>query len=149
MPVTIPTPRITLGKRKERSQMFEIPTEDGRIEELELPVGRGCATHENSQQAWILDADNQYFDEEDGTWHQIADERSCLPIQSITTHQEVDTDEELTSLVNQIFHIGVESAKLEEYLKVGKGQFVDKLTWIVAIGVTGLVIIAGMRWFIS
>jgi len=142
--IVIPT--LKWGKRKQRSQMFEIFTEDGRIEVPELPVLRACASHESSGQAFILNAGNQYL-AEDGTWHQICGERSCLPAETIETSET--TDEDLTKLVDQVYDASQEQAKLEEYLRADKSTLVEKLVWIVAIVVTGFVIIAAMRWLIK
>jgi len=89
-----------IGKTKERSQMCEIFTEDGRIIDVEIKVLKGCAADDNLCSAWLLDADNQMQDELTGLWFQLLGERSTIPI----AVREVKKVKDLKELINSIFH---------------------------------------------
>lgn len=138
--VTIPT--IKWGKRKQRSQMCELFTEDGRIVNIELDVLLSGMIDETSGQAFIIDAINQFVNSEDRNWTQLVWERSCLPPSMISDSQVVD----LRKLVNQIFVETKKMKKMEQFGKAGKDLMAIRITWIVAIVCTAAVVIAGMQW---
>lgn len=125
---TIPLPKVTLGKRKKRSQMCEIFTDDGRIIDVELDVLRGCVDDPDRNAAFLIDSDNQFVCE-DGQWHQIIGEHCTLPIRMITKDKERDLD----NLIPQIFRETHETAKLQQYENATKNAWMEKILWIVAI----------------
>lgn len=141
-PSSIPLPAIRWGKRKLRSQMCEIFTDDGRIVAVEEDVLRGCVDDPATGQAFLLDAENQYT-AEDGHWYQILGERSTIPLCMIKETNIKD----LQKLINQIFHESQEDAKLRQYEKATSNTMADKLLWIVAMVLSAMVIIFGIVWF--
>jgi hypothetical protein len=69
-----------ISKKKTRSQMYLIATDDGRSVEREMPVLNGPAYDEILDKGWLIDPDNQFRDEVTGHMYQIAGERSAQPI---------------------------------------------------------------------
>lgn len=125
---TIPLPKVSFGKRKKRSQMCEIFTDDGRIIGVELDVLRGCVDDPDRNAAFLLDSDNQFVCE-DGHWYQIIGEHSTMPIRMINKGQEQD----LNKLIPQIFRETHETSKLQQYENAMKNAWMEKILWIVAI----------------
>lgn len=149
MPTNIAIPSIKFGKRKQRSQMCEVFTEDGRIVDVELDVLRGCINDPITEQAFIIDSDNQYTNES-GYWTQVLGERSTIPICMVKPHKMQDgknDDEELKGLINQIFHESQEAAKLAQYLKAGKREMWNKLLWIITVPCVTVLLIFAIQYF--
>jgi len=132
----IPLPRISFGKRKQRSQMCEIFTDDGRIIVVEHDVLRGCVADYDKGVGFILDSDNQMVNE-DKYWVQVIGERSTIPMCLISPANIPD----LKELVNQISHETRAAAKMAEYAKAGKNKIVDKLIWIIGMPITAFLLI--------
>jgi hypothetical protein len=102
MPVNINLNTKTLiGKVKKRSQLCRHYTEDGRIVITEPNVLKACIADDPSVSAWVIDADNQVFDEEMQQWEQMVDERSIMPLPAITGETKT---KDLEKLTHQIFH---------------------------------------------
>ena len=140
--VTIPT--INWGKRKQRSQMCEIFTDDGRIVNVELDVLKSCVDDPDKGIGFLLDSDDQFI-EEDKQWHQILYEKSSLPICMISG---LDIKEgELGKTLDQIFHESQEEAKLRQYERAAKNTIMDKLVWIISIICSAAVIMFAINHF--
>jgi len=140
---TITLPSIRWGKRKQRSQMCLVFTDDGRLITIELEVLRGCVNDDATRQAFLIDAANQYMGD-DRHWYQVLGERSTIPI-CMLKPTEVKN---LEDLINQIFHESQESAKLLQYERAGQNSIMDKILWIVAIPCSALLIAFAIIYFI-
>lgn len=154
LPSSIPIPQIKLGKRKTRSQMWEMFTDDGRIINIELDVLTGCCDDAAHGKGFLLDAQNQYTDE-DGYWKQVGWDRSLMPLCMIEetkilgeSNKPGTNDDEtlLTNLVDQIFHEAKEARQERLWSGVSKNTMMDKLIWLITIpSVTALIAFA-MIW---
>ena len=137
--ITLPT--LKWGKRKERSQMAEVFTEDGRIATYEFDVLQTCIDEPDKGIAFMLDAENQ-FSGDGGVWYQILWERTCYPVSMIVTGKDPD----LEKLMNQI---PAETYDRESELQLNKVNKANKMTpwlWIISIVVSGFIVIAGLRY---
>lgn len=137
--ITLPT--LKWGKRKERSQMAEVFTEDGRIATYEFDVLQTCIDEPDKGIAFMLDAENQ-FSGDGGVWYQILWERTCYPVSMIVTGKDPD----LEKLMNQIHS---ETYDRESELQLNKVNKANKMTpwlWIISIVVSGFIVIAGLRY---
>lgn len=137
---TLTIPTIKWGKRKDRSQICESFTEDGRIITVELPVLRGCVDDEKSGQGFILDAGNQYTNE-DNYWTQVLWERSSFPVCMIDDSKNPD----LSKLINQIYKESKKQAQLDQFIEAAKNAMSDRLSWIIAMVCGTFLIIAAMQ----
>ncbi len=136
---TIPIPKLSWGKRKQRSQMYRIATLDGRVVLRELEVSVGCANEPKSQKAFLVDTENQYLDER-GMWVQVVGESNAVPMMS-----RVERDmEEQESLINKIYHDTKEDAKLAQFERVKKNAQLEALKWIVGLPTCAFVLIYGL-----
>ena len=145
---SIPLPKISLGKTKERSQMCEVFTIDGRLPDKELVVGSGCADDEKTGLAFILDPQNQYL-AEDNTWHQLVSENSQIPIclRETSMYQDGDNDEkELETLGNDIYKQRYNQAKAEQFEIAKQSESWNKFLWLVTIVFGSLLCIAAMQY---
>lgn len=141
MNVTVKNP-IKFGKTKQRSQMCEVFTEDGRILTMELEVLRGCADDPTSKQAFILDSSNQYVNIEDKTWTQPLWEPSTKPLRMINQ----DNDEDLEKLIDEIYNETWHNTIHDQYENVKKNEMENKIVWVVSLVCTAAVIIALIQW---
>lgn len=143
MPLAIPIPQVKFGKRKERSQMCEIFTEDGRIVDTELDVLHGSIqnTKLTTQDAFIISAENQFYDMEDGTWKQQINELSAAPICMIKTLDDVE------KRADEIFKNARISAQTEKLKEAARQWLWEKLTWVISIVCGTFIIIAAMQYF--
>ena len=141
MPNAIPLPSIKWGKRKDRSQMSESFTEDGRIVSVELDVMRDAAVNDDAKLAFLLDAENQFL-AEDGTWRQVLWERTCYPVCMVKPGKDPD----MKKLLNQIYKESKEIAISDEFKKSGQENKMSGFLWIVSIICATFIIIAGMNF---
>ena len=141
LPASIPLPQMRLDKRKTRSQIWEMYTEDGRSVDIELVTLVACCDDPSHGKAFLLDAQNQYTNER-GYWVQIGWDRSCMPLCPIedtkilgsSNKPGVGDDEDLlTQLVDQLFHEAKEQRQESLWGRIGKNTLLDKLTWLIAI----------------
>ncbi len=141
VPTSIPVPQVKLGKRKERSQMWEMHTIDGRNVDIELNVLQGCCDDPEHGKAFLIDPQNQYTNEQ-GYWVQIGSENSLMPLCMIEDTKILgnqnkpgtsDDDTLITDLVDQLFHEASEARKEKVWSKVNKNVMLEKLTWLIAI----------------
>lgn len=145
MPKTLTVPTIKWGKRKERSQMCEIFTEDGRIVDMELDVLHGCVQNKmlESGDAHLLSEENQFLDEEDGIWKQQIGELSVEPICMINPNAMGDVKKR----VEGIYADRRKSLMMMENKKALRSPIMDKLLWIITIVCGTAIIIAGINFF--
>lgn len=146
--IAIPGVRLT-GKRKGRSQICEVLTDDGRWLDKELPALYGCVDDEGAGLAFILDAANQYL-AEDGYWHQLISEKSQVPICLRETSQYqngVEDEKQLAELASNIFVVSAERAQAEEFSKADMDDKMDKMLWIVCIVCGTLALFGAMAFF--
>jgi len=137
----ISVPSIKWGKRKNRSQMCEIFTDDGRILTVELAVLFGCVDDPERKMGFLLDDENQFVSE-DGHWTQILGERSSIPM-CLVKPENADV------LKNRIGTMGREvreNAKQQLYDDAKKNLFADKILNIVVVGVVALLIFGAMKF---
>jgi hypothetical protein len=145
--ITLPSIKVNLGKRKERSQMCEVYTPDGRIIDREIPVDRGCMDDPAWGMGFIIDAGNQHMNEQ-GLWVQSLYEESVLPICSIQKRKEQDGKEdvdEVTELLDSINRETKALEKLKQYSKNASNEKMIKLLWLFGMGTGALLIIYGMN----
>jgi hypothetical protein len=126
----IPSVNIQLGKRKQRSQMCEIFTDDGRIVQEEKVVLRGCCDDPDRNAAYLIDHNNQ-FKGEDGNSYQICAERSLTPICLRIKNDK--KEEELKQLMKDIGRAAYRAAKRQQFLDAMKDTLLEKILWIVTI----------------
>lgn len=132
---------LKFGKRKLRSQMCEMFTDDGRLITVEHDVLRGCIDDAIKAMAFIIDGDNQFMDEQ-GDWVQLLGERSIIPICPVKDSHITD----LEKLKDQIFHESHEEAKVEQYKKAAQSAFMDKILWMITIPCVTFLIIFGVQY---
>jgi len=146
---SIPLPQIKLGKRKERSQMCEVFTDDGRWIDRELPALNSCVDDEMVGTAFLLDPDNQ-FQAEDGNQHQLLTEKSqeTLRLRKEQIHEEEGDGgkDELVELRNSLFRLTSEQKQAEQFKKAETSEAWNKFLWIVSIVCGTMVLIAGMNY---
>ena len=121
--LTLSIPTLKWGKRKARSQICEVFTDDGRITQVELPVQKSCADDVDLGLGFLLDADDQFWDDETKTYDQLIYEKSVLPICLIGT--QVQKAETLYKVLDQIYDESQEMAKEHQY------DIAKKDVWIV------------------
>lgn len=146
-PITLPSLKVNLGKRKERSQICEVFTLDGRIIDREIPVVRGCMDDPAWGMGFIVDAGNQHMNEQ-GFWAQSIYEDSVLPICSIQKRKEQDGNDdsgEVTKLIENINRETKALEKLKQYSKNASNEKMNKLLWLFGMGIGALLIIYGMN----
>lgn len=149
-PRSIPIPRITLGKVKERSIMCNIRTIDGRFRVIELPAQENCVIWEGltHPKKFLINPKNQ-FQAEDGHWHQTYDERSQIPLclreQSYLKDGDNDAAE-LKEIGHQLFKITSDQTEAEQYEKLSQGETWNKVMWIISIVCGTMLLIAGMNY---
>lgn len=140
MPSSIPVPQIKLGKIKERSQMCQRYTTDGRIKDVELPVLlQTCA--DDGVRAYLLDSDNQYYDEKTGTWVQLINEIDYVPLQ---TRIKPEKDDIYNDIGNTLFKITSEQAQAEQYRLAKQKNNWNRILTLASILIGGLIIVAGI-----
>jgi hypothetical protein len=120
--------------------MCEVHTEDGRNRTVELPVLRGCVDDEKTGLGFILDARNQYQDE-DGYMVQVLWERSSLPVCMIETTKT----EDLTALINQIYKESKKQSQLDGIIQAVKDSLSDKVGWIISLVCATFIVIAAIQ----
>ena len=138
---TINLPVIKWGKRKERSQMARVYTEDGRVRTIEFEVLQTCIDDSERGIAFMLDAENQ-FEGEDGISYQILWERTCYPVSMRVTGKDPD----LEKLMKNIYAETYDRESELQLNKVNKANKMTPILWIVSIVVSGFIVIAGLRY---
>ena len=153
MPIAIPgvpSFQIKLGKRKERSQMCELLTDDGRWIDIELPALYSCMADESLHSTYLIDADNQFL-AEDNNWHQLLTEKSQVPLclRKESIYQDgVDDITELNNLANDLFRLTSKKKQSEQFIQMNKDATWNKILWLVTIICSTMIVIAGaqMLW---
>ena len=148
LPTTIPIPRITFGKTKERSLMCIISTQARRIRIKELPVLNSCVYWEELNPAlkFLIDVDNQYLGP-DNNWYQVYSENSIIPLDLITQNYLKDgqnDEKEKKAIKNRLFKVTSRQTEAEQFKKANENDAWNKLMWIVSIVFGSLVIVAGI-----
>ena len=146
MPSSIPLPRIKFGKIKERSQMCEVLTDDGRMIDKEFPVLYSCMDDESTGMAYMISPENQYK-AEDGTMHQILTEKSQVPVCLRSEHylnDGVNDEKELENIGNEIFGLTFDQKMAEGYQKISDSSGWNKIILIVSIVMVTLLLIVGI-----
>jgi len=147
MPITsIPLPSIKFAKKKERSQICEIFTDDGRLADKEEPVANSCAKDDTLEIAWLLVPENQFM-AEDGNWHQLVSEHSQIPICLIKESklQDGDNDEaELDALSNDLYIVTFWQKMTEGIMKAKRGDALNKMQVIVGMICGTIILIGGL-----
>lgn len=141
---SIPIPHLVFSKKKERSQVCEMFTDDGRIIDIEPDVLRGCADDPETGMAFLIDPDNQMTNET-GDWVQILSERSTLPVMMV----KPKVIDDLKNIINSIFHECHENAKIIQYSARAKDAIMDKIQWIVVFSCSTVLLIFGAQFFFS
>lgn len=149
MPQSIPIPRITLGKRKERSQMCEILTDDGRWIDQELPALYSCVDWEDKGISFLLDSNNQYLAEDDN-WHQLLSEKTQVPLcfrQTSIYQDGKDDEKDLKAVSGQLFKLTREDAKAQQFKKAKENEVWNRVVWAISIVCGTMLAIAAMQHF--
>jgi hypothetical protein len=146
MPGSLSIPQIHFGKTKEKSQMFEIITTDGRLPVEEIPVIANCADSEKHGAAFIIDYQEQY-QAEDGTFHQLVSDKSQLPLLPKSEQKLFEAKEkELNGMAKDIFEL-TEDKKIDEQFEAAKNNDRgDVIKWVVSVVMGAFVIIAAMQY---
>jgi len=148
LPSSIPIPRISFGKVKERSLMCIISTQARKIRIKELPVLNSCVYWEELNPAlkFLIDINNQYLGP-DNNWYQVYSENSYIPLALRTGHylqDGKDDEKEKKEIKNQLFKITSRQTEAEQFKKAKENDAWNKLMWIVSIVFGSLVIVAGI-----
>ncbi len=146
--ISIPLAQIKLGKHKQRSQMCEVLTDDGRWVDIEIPAKFSCVDDEHSKMAFLLDPENQYW-AEDNNWHQLLTEKSQLPLalRKQSVYQDGQNDEkEISKLGNDLFRLTWYQKKMEQFEKIKQSEVWNKLVLIVTIMCVTILIIVAIRY---
>ena len=150
MPTSIPLPRIKWGKRKERSQMCVLLTEDGRWVDKEFPVANGVIVDEIVGQKWLIMPNNLYL-ADDGNWYQILTDMSQIPLclrnPSHLVGDEKENTNGLTEISNDLFKVTFEDKKTEQFDKANQSAIWDKMLWCISIVCGTMLLFAAIRWF--
>ena len=146
MPTTLKFPiksiTIAAGKHKQRSQMCEMFTEDGRILPLEFEVLRSCMDDPVTGMGFLCDSENQ-FTNESGEWIQLLGERSMVPLSPIKPSDATDLQE----LRNKIWHETHEDAKVKQYELAANKDRLNKITTLIAIPCITILFIYAIQTF--
>ena len=131
--------------------MCELFTDDGRLlTEYELPAHYKHVRDDGRRNAWLIDSDNQHKGE-DGHWHQILNERSCVPLCLRKTSQYQDgigdDDAELQKVADDIFKSTDERAQAEQFEKAEQSEAWNKIIWVVSIVCGTVLLVVGIRYF--
>ncbi len=148
-PTSIVIPTIKWGKRKERSQMFEFLTVDGRWVDKEMPALYNCGVDDVTRTGVIIDPENQYL-AEDNNWHQLVWENSQIPLclRKSNTLTDGENDKEyLEEISNDIFRQSSERAQAAEFEKAKKNDAWNKVMWMISIVCGSTLLIAAMQHF--
>ncbi len=124
---SIPMPRIYFGKKNQRSQMCRIYTDDGRVVKVELDVLRSCLDEPELRKGFLISPANLFYN--DGVLWQVLYEKSCLPL----ALRETLNVKNLEKLIDQIFDDNLQEAKSRQFKQALKDKLMDRITWIVAI----------------
>jgi hypothetical protein len=151
LPSSIPIPKISFGKVKERSLMCIISTQARKIRVVELPVLNSCVYWKELDPAlkFLIDVENQYLGPDDN-WYQVYSENSSIPLSLITQNylQDGKNDEaEMKAIKNRLFKITSRQTEMEQFKKAKENDAWNKLMWIVSIVFGSLVIVAGIVYF--
>lgn len=150
MPSAIPIPRISLGKRKERSQMSELLTSDGRWLDKEYPAEYRSVVDEEGGSVYLIDEENQYLNEE-SYWVQLMVETSSLPLplktgKSLGSDDEEKVKDKLELLGDDLFQLSSKRKTSELFEKMGKDEMWHKIMWLISIPCGTFLIIAAFRY---
>ncbi|MCK9571572.1 hypothetical protein M0R72_21660 [Candidatus Pacearchaeota archaeon] len=146
MPGSIPLPQISLGKNKEKSQMCEVVTTDGRLVVDEIPVTANCADSDKRGCAFIIDNSEQYL-AEDGSFHQLVSDKSRLPLMPVSEVELIKKKEkELDGIADDIFDLTEDMKINEQFANARKNDRGDVIKWVVSIVMGAFVIIAAMQY---
>jgi len=144
---SIPLPQIKWGKHKEKSQMCEVLTTDGRLVIDEVPVTANSAVSDKYGCVFIIDYQEQY-EAEDGTFHQLVSDKSRLPLMPVSeTVLKAAKEKQLEGMVNDIFELTEDMKIYEQFANAKKSEFGETLKWIVSFVMGGFVIIAAIVHF--
>ena len=135
---------FSFGKLKQRSQMCELFTDDGQIKVVEYDVLKSCVDDPLTGVGYLLDADDQFM-AKDRQWYQILYEKSSLPVCLIANPTIME--EQLTTVLEQIYTESQEAAKEHQYNIAKKNAWADRITLIVAMGVSGAIIMWAIQIF--
>ena len=127
---SIPLPQISFVKRKQRSQMCRLYTDDGRVVDVELDVSKSCIIDSDFGKGYLISAVNQFYRNSVG-W-QILYEKSSLPI---ALREDLNTPN-LKKLITQIAMSCLEEAQRKQYKEALKNKLMDKILWVVAMPCT-------------
>jgi hypothetical protein len=148
---SIPLPTIKLGKRKERSLMCEVFTDDGRWVDREMPALSSCVDDEATGMTYLIDGDNQFL-AEDNNWHQLLTEKSQIPLclRKTSVYQDGKNDDvELKAVSDDIFKLAFSQRQMEALKKAKSEDVWTKFTWIVSIVCGTILIIAMAHQFLG
>ncbi len=141
---------ISFGKRKQRSQMCEIFTDDGRIISIEQEVAKGHMVDTNKELGFLIDGANQLLGK-DNNWYQILGEKDCRPLPLVTGRAAEDkkgSDKDpLRTQIEQLFAETLEDAKFKQYMLARKNIMLEKLTQLVAVVLTAFLLYIVMQHF--
>lgn len=148
LPSSIPIPRVSFGKTKERSLMCIVATQARKIRIEELPVLNSCVHWKELYPAlrFLIDVNNQYLGP-DGNWYQVYSENSYIPLALVTGHYLQDgqnDDQEKKAIKNQLFKTTRRQVEVDQFKKAQENDAWNKLMWIVSIVFGALVIVAGI-----
>ncbi len=153
--ISLPQVKWAGGKRKERSQMTEMHTSDGRNMSLELESIPGACLELRKQKLFLTDIANQYINEE-GYYVQVLWEEQTMPL-CMVEHTKIlgvdnrpgpeDDSKLLLKKLNQMFHETSEQEKLRLWLDAKKNSIMTMLMWLVAMPCAATLLIFAMVWF--
>lgn len=147
MPTSLPIPQIKLGKRKERSQMCEVLTDDGRWIDVEMPVAESCVVDDKAKMAFLLSDFNQFQDAKDETTRQILTEKSRRPVclrEPDKLNDGVNDEQDRRDLSDDLFKTSSKRVRAETYEKINEADRMERAIFLVAIASSASLIIVAL-----
>ena len=141
---SIPIPQIKMGKRKERSQMCKLITDDGRLVDRELKVDYGAMVDQAAGTLWQIDTEGQYM-ADDNVWYQILTEVSEYPV-STKAVDDPDYQKKMEKNSDVVYRLTFNQKQNEFFNQIKTDSQWGKMTLIISIVMGSMIIIAGMRY---
>lgn len=138
--LVVPVPKISLGKKSDRSQVYEVGTLDGRALTMEVPVDGACAVIDKYGKAYLIAPRNQYKNE-NGDYVQFVGENCAVPDMTIDPTEIPDPKK----VMDQISKDTKMFQKKQQFVDANKADALTKVLWIVGIPSCALLLMYGLK----
>lgn len=145
---SIPIPIIKFGKTKEKSQLCEVFTIDGRQRQIDFPAKTTFI--DDGERAFLINENNQYFDKQVGVWVQPIFAAHVIPLQfreKDPLADNINDDQQYKNLVDNLFKITAEEKQSKQYAEANANEAWGKFIWIITIVFGTLLAVAAIvKW---